>query len=896
MMTHPLHPFYYCGGVGILINSKWKSQIREINSISERVIYITIELTAKIHIKIIQVYAPTQSYNDEVVEELYEDVTRALTEAPVKYSFIMGDFNAKLGKKETYHEKALGNYGVGTRNDRGNTLLNFLNQNNLFAMNTFFEKKLNRKWTWKSPDGATKNEIDFIISNCKRIIQDVSVLNNFTTGSDHRLIRARVKINVKAERQKLVTGHRRDMETHIKNIRENNETYIKKIEDLLHNKDFGVMSINDINKNLQIAMNAALKEISPNTQAKHKKITRETIELIEKRRQLRQNNKADTQEYSELQKQIRKKCREDIRQYNMLQIEKTIADNSSRKVLKSKLSTGKREIFKLCDKDGEITNNRTEILKISRNFYEDLYKSRIERPDQEIINKTHRNAPIMNVGSEDLPDVIISEIQHALQQLKNRRSPGEDGIIPEMIKACDGKVHEILTTLFNKCLHEADVPDDWNNAVIILLHKKGDIKKLENYRPISLLSHLYKLFTRVILNRLTNKLDSYQPPEQAGFRSGYSTSDHLQTLKTLIEKCHEYNKPIVLTFVDYEKAFDTIETWAVINALKDCRIDERYIRLFKNIQNKATSCIRLHTNTETFKIERGVRQGDTISPKLFTLTLENIFRELMWENKGINIDGQKLNNLRFADDIVLISETLDEMLEMIQQLQEKSLEVGLKMNSNKTKIMTTLDTENIQLPVEKVTDYIYLGHKITLGRENQTSEIERRITQAWVAFGKLNTTFRSQIPNSLKKKVFDQCVLPVFTYGAETLTLTKQSVNKLRVAQRKMERIMLGINLRDRKKNQWIRGQTKVNDVIDTIASMKWSWAGHVARMENDRWTKRLIQWRPRANKRLQGRPPTRWVDDIRRFTGRNWIREAQERATWNSLREAYVLQWANMG
>ena len=82
--------------------------------------------------------------------------------------------------------------------------------------------------------------------------------------------------------------------------------------------------------------------------------------------------------------------------------------------------------------------------------------------------------------------------------------------------------------------------------MIILLHKKGDITNLENYRPISLLSALYKLFMKIIAKRLTKKLDFYQPVEQAGFRSGFSTNDRLQVITSLIKKCNEYKIAIVL--------------------------------------------------------------------------------------------------------------------------------------------------------------------------------------------------------------------------------------------------------------------------------------------------------------------------------------------------------------
>ena len=100
----------------------------------------------------------------------------------------------------------------------------------------------------------------------------------------------------------------------------------------------------------------------------------------------------------------------------------------------------------------------------------------------------------------------------------------------------------------------------WQDSEVILLFKKGDIANIENYGPISLLSIFYKLLTTIILNRLTNKFDFYQPVEQAGFRKGYSMTDHLQVVHTLIEKTTEYNILLHMAFIDYHKAFDSIET------------------------------------------------------------------------------------------------------------------------------------------------------------------------------------------------------------------------------------------------------------------------------------------------------------------------------------------------
>ena len=182
-----------------------------------------------------------------------------------------------------------------------------------------------------------------------------------------------------------------------------------------------------------------------------------------------------------------------------------------------------------------------------------------------------------------------------------------------------------------------------------------------------------------------------------------------------------------------------------------------------------------------------------------------------------------------------------------------------------------------------------------LGYENQKNEIGRRIGLTWAAFGKLNFIFRSKMDIRLKTKVFEQCALPVMTYGSETLTLTKASSNKLRVAQRAMERAMLGISLRDKKRNEWIRKKTGMTDVIHRIRSLKWQWAGHITRMEDERWKKHVLDWRP-YEIRPTGRPPERWDNDIKRFlirqghtTDKNWQKLARDRDTWKILKKAFL-------
>ena len=126
----------------------------------------------------------------------------------------------------------------------------------------------------------------------------------------------------------------------------------------------------------------------------------------------------------------------------------------------------------------------------------------------------------------------ISEVRHALRSMKNDKTSGKDSITSELIKAAGPQLWKILANKFSRYLQEQRIPSDWKQSRTVLLYKKNDKRDLKNYRPICLLSQMYKLFTRIILNRISSTLEEQQPKEQAGFRKGYSSTDHLHVYAT----------------------------------------------------------------------------------------------------------------------------------------------------------------------------------------------------------------------------------------------------------------------------------------------------------------------------------------------------------------------------
>ena len=148
---------------------------------------------------------------------------------------------------------------------------------------------------------------------------------------------------------------------------------------------------------------------------------------------------------------------------------------------------------------------------------------------------------------------------------------------------------------------------------------------------------------------------------------------------------------------------------------------------------------------------------------------------------------------------------------------------------------------------------------------------------------------------SLKRKAYNQCVILTLSCGSQTWSLTKEIVNKLEVCQRAMERKILGIKLQDKISNKEIREKTKLNDILRVITKSKWKWAGHVARMTDNRWNIRSTEWQGRDGKPSRGRPKRRWQDDINKYQGASWTRAAKDRQRWKDLVEGYFLQWKDL-
>ena len=223
-------------------------------------------------------------------------------------------------------ERSIGNFGIGSRNSRGDTLVGFAERNNLRFMNTFFCKRRNRKWTWKSPDGKTKNEIDFILSDNPGIVQDVEVLGKIRS-SDHRMVRCKIRLDLKRERGKLVKSRKLS----IISVRERTQEFKITLQNKLALLPEDKVSVDELNYNItksqqsnsQQATESAVSVGEVELRKEPGKLSKQTKDLIAKRQNMKLSQTVNQTELAALSKLINRRKTKDIRAYNMAIIEET---------------------------------------------------------------------------------------------------------------------------------------------------------------------------------------------------------------------------------------------------------------------------------------------------------------------------------------------------------------------------------------------------------------------------------------------------------------------------------------------------------------------------------------------------------------------------------------------
>jgi hypothetical protein len=331
--------------------------------------------------------------------------------------------------------------------------------------------------------------------------------------------------------------------------------------------------------------------------------------------------------------------------------------------------------------------------------------------------------------------------------MAKNKAADRSGMVAEMLHAGSQTLREVIAAMFTKVMRcEWPPPAAWKVSFVSVLFKKGDPKLPGNYRPITLLPILYKLFTRVLYLRIGSVLDAAQPVDQAGFRSGYSCDDHLLAIMLIIDSFSEHRLPLWICAIDFEKAFDTVEHAFLWQSLAEQGVAPQYVCLLAAMYEDQSGHVCGGTMSRSFILARGTKQGDPLSPALFNAALECVMGRLQtkWVKKGWGIPvenefGRRLTNLRFADDILLLAVSKRQLCGMLEDLAHEATAAGLQIHFGKTTILSNspdnkggkhkLKCGEIEiLPFSG--SVAYLGRTLSCDDQHDT-EIAARVGKAW---------------------------------------------------------------------------------------------------------------------------------------------------------------------
>ena len=216
----------------------------------------------------------------------------------------------------------------------------------------------------------------------------------------------------------------------------------------------------------------------------------------------------------------------------------------------------------------------------------------------------------------------------------------------------------------------------------IPIPKKGSAKECANYRTTALISHTSKVILKILQARLQQYVNCELPDVQAGFRKGRGTRDQIANICWIIKKARTFQKNIYFCFIDYAKAFDCVDHNKLWKILKEMIIPDHVTCLLRNLYAGQEATVRTgYRRTDWFQKGKGVHQGCILSPCLFNLHAEYIMRNAGLEEAqaGIKTAGRTINNLRYADNTILMAES-EELKSLWMKVKQESEKVGLKLS------------------------------------------------------------------------------------------------------------------------------------------------------------------------------------------------------------------------
>ena len=443
--------------------------------------------------------------------------------------------------------------------------------------------------------------------------------------------------------------------------------------------------------------------------------------------------------------------------------------------------------------------------------------------------------------NEDLNcEFTEKELKVLMGKLKNNKAMGIDSIPNEVLKCLSDKWLTVICMMFNLVLNSGTVPNNWCIGLIMPLYKnKGSRNDPDNYRGITLLSCIGKLFTAALNLRIAKFLDQVGllGDEQVGFREGYSTQDHIFVLHCIIDIYLHRKQKLYCAFIDYRKAFDLVDRSSLWVKLLRSGVNGKVINVIYNLYSQAKSCVFVNGETsDSFACNIGVRQGENLSPLLFAIFLNDFEYYVSRRYRGLSklandavnylsdddvVVFLRLYTLLYADDTIVLAENAQELQNALNAVHDYCQEWKLTVNTLKTKVVVFSRGKIRSIPaftfgsdnLEVVDSYVYLGILFNYNGSFK-KHLSRQITLAKRALFSLSAKAKClQLNIDVQCHLFKSVVLPIIFYGCEVWGY--EELSQLEIFQRNFLKRLL--NLKVWTPSCMIYGETNTQKLIGMV-------------------------------------------------------------------------------
>ena len=406
--------------------------------------------------------------------------------------------------------------------------------------------------------------------------------------------------------------------------------------------------------------------------------------------------------------------------------------------------------------------------------------------------------------------MTLTELKQAIGRAKNGKSGGIDGIPIEFIKYGTGTIHNAILALFNYIFDHGQYPDLRSRGIVNPVYKTGSMCSPENYRKITLISALGKIFDSILNNRMHFCKEDLWVDNvwQNGFKPGSHTTDNSFIFNAVIDNYTALKRPLFVCYVDFKSAFDFINRHTLLFKLITNGFTGKVFTILRDLFSKSKSRVKWDSVLgEYFDNFYGVLQGGVISPTLFNTFIDDM-QKMFHGIDGVSMGNMKINHLLQADDLVLISETSTGLQRLLNRLETYCHRWHLILNTTKTKIMifnkmycVCQDINAFIYDKRQITEcdkYKYLGviisNKKMRFKEN-FQYLKEKSTRACISADVyVRSAVGNELPFRLQLKLFDQQIRPIIEY-ASNIWCPDAPVEELERVQLKFLKRALGVSL-----------------------------------------------------------------------------------------------------